>query len=73
MCIGSKAPSTPAPPPPPAPPKDPPKKADPAVQKARTDERTRAALAAGRDGDILTGAQGLSAPASTTKKKLLGE
>jgi hypothetical protein len=72
MCIG-KAPSVPAPPPPPEPPKDPPKKADPEVRAARTKERTRAALAQGRDSDILVGPLGLDTPALTSKKKLLGQ
>jgi len=66
MCFGSTP--TPAAPAPPTPPKDPPTKADPAVKQARDDERQRAALAAGRQGTVLTG--GVTAPANTTRNQL---
>ena len=72
MCVFS-SPGIPAPPPlPPAPP-PPPKDVDPEVQKAREDERRRARLAAGRSGTILTGGQGVTAPAYTAGKTLLGQ
>jgi hypothetical protein len=49
--------------------------ASPVVQAARDDERKRARLAAGRGSTILTGAQGLAAPAAGTTgyKSLLGQ
>jgi hypothetical protein len=72
MCIFSP-PSIPSPPPlPPAPP-PPPRDVDPQIQKARDDERGRAKLAVGRSATILTGGEGLTAPASTTAKTLLGQ
>lgn len=72
MCVFS-SPSIPAPPaPPPAPPPLP-KPVDPEVQKAREDERRRAKLAVGRSATILTGGQGLGAPAYTAGKTLLGQ
>jgi hypothetical protein len=46
--------------------------ASPVVQAARDDERKRARLAAGRASTILTGAQGLAAPATVGQKTLLG-
>lgn len=55
-------------PPEPAPP---PEQQDAAVIKARDDERRRAAQA-GRGTTILTGSQGLTAPANSAKKSLLG-
>jgi hypothetical protein len=61
----------PAPPPPPPPLPDPPKRTDAAVKKARDDERSRAALASGRDGTIATNPLGLSGGAGV-KKILLG-
>jgi hypothetical protein len=70
MCIGGGGPKAPAPvaPPPPAP-----TMASPVVQAARDDERKRSRLAAGRASTILTGAQGLAAPAVTGQKSLLGQ
>jgi len=47
--------------------------ASPVVQAARDDEKKRARLAAGRASTILTGAQGLAAPAVTGVKTLLGQ
>lgn len=73
MCVGGSAPSPPPPPPPPAPPKEPPKMADAGVRQAGTDMRKQAALATGRSGTILTGAQGLAGEASTQRKTLLGQ
>ncbi len=68
MCSAPKA-SAPAPVTPPA---EAPKQADPAVQQARSDERRRAANAQGAASTILTGGQGVTGAASTTKKTLLG-
>lgn len=65
--------STPQAPPPPPPPPPPPTPLDPTVQKARTDERRLAALAAGRQGTIVTGGQGLEPLDNTTRKILLGQ
>ena len=59
-------PSAPAPPPPPPPPPKPPTKQSPEVQKARKDERTRAAIARGQAGTIKTSAQGVLDAAKTT-------
>lgn len=49
-----------------------PKTTDAAVQQARTNTRSRQQAAAGAQSTILTGATGLSSPASTTNKTLLG-
>lgn len=49
-----------------------PRTLDAAVQQARANTRSRAAAAAGMNGTLLTGAQGLTAPAPTTAKTLLG-
>lgn len=65
--------SAPAPIPLPPPPAPPPTPLDPQVQKARTDERRLAALAAGRQGTIVTGGQGLQPLDNTTRKILLGQ
>jgi hypothetical protein len=71
MCMSQpKTPDTP-PLPPPAPP--PPTAADPAVARARSDNRQRAALALGRDKTILTSGQGLSDSTGSGKKTLLGQ
>ena len=71
MCIGP--PSPPQPPPPPPAPKPAPKKTDPAVKAARTDEKQRIRAMAGRSSTIATGAQGLTDEANVTGKKLLGQ
>ena len=68
----SPTPSIPAPPPPPPPVPPPPTPVDPAVAKAGADARTRAIAAGGIGGTIVTGPQGLTAPASTAQKTLLG-
>jgi len=65
-------PSAPPPPPPPPPPPEPPKKSDPAVQQARSDEKKRAQLQAGAAGTIKTSSVGVTTPADTTTKTLLG-
>lgn len=70
---GFGGPSVPAPPPPPPPPAPTPKKADKAVQAARTSEQKRARLQTGIGGTVLTGSQGLAQPANVTQKKLLGQ
>jgi hypothetical protein len=71
MCGSS--PSPPAPPPPPPAPPELPRETDEAVKRAREDERRRARAAVGRSGTILTGGTGLTAPATTEKKTLLGQ
>lgn len=72
MCIGGGSSPTPPPLPPPAAP--PPTALDPNVVKARSDERQRAALAGGRDKNILNpgGNQGLDLANPNSKKTLLG-
>lgn len=49
-----------------------PTEVDPAVSAAREDEKRRRAAAAGLGSTILTGSQGLAAPATTGQKTLLG-
>lgn len=56
----------------PKPPAPLPTEQDPAVLAAREEEKRRRAAAAGQDSTILTGSQGLTAPASTAQKTLLG-
>jgi hypothetical protein len=70
MCIGRPKPQTPAPPPPLP---EPAKETDPAVARSRASERSRAALAAGRDSTVLTGGASLTDTANTNKKTLLGQ
>lgn len=74
MCFSSGPSYTP--PAPAAPPKQPPKMADEAVQKARGDERRRAAAMGGVAGTVATGARGILTEATTTlnntKQSLLG-
>lgn len=50
-----------------------PKPADAAIQAARKKQSRIAAAAGGRAGNILTSGQGLTTPARTTKKTLLGQ
>ena len=71
MCMGS-SPSVPPPPPPPPAPPPPPQLADRDVQNAGIDQRNRALAAAGPGSTILTGPLGLTQPAQTTYKTLLG-
>lgn len=66
MCFSS--PSVPAPIPPPAPVTE----QDQAVQASLDRERRRQAAAAGKRSTMLTGSAGLSTPASTAPKTLLG-
>jgi len=70
MCIGGSTPPAPAPLPAPAPPA--PTRVDPEVRKAKTQNRQRAALAAGRNSTIVTGSQGLSGESSGNAKTVLG-
>ena len=72
MCIGGSPKSPPVPPLPPEP-APPPTALDPAVMKARQNSRQAAALAGGREKTILTSGQGLTTPATTVKKTLLGQ
>jgi len=53
-------------------PPDPPQMADDAVSDAANNVRAKAAAVQGYGSTILTGGQGLSTPASTTQKSLLG-
>lgn len=66
MFEAPKSPSAPTPAP------DAPTAADPSVQQARDEERRRRAAAAGQQSTILTGAGGLTTPAATGQKTLLG-
>jgi hypothetical protein len=67
------SPPTPQVQPLPAPPPPAPKPQDPAVQKARSEQRAAADLARGRPDMILTDAQGLTDPVENTRKMLLGQ
>lgn len=71
MCIMS-GPKTPPAPSTPTPAPASPKPADANVQEARGKEKRRAAAASGQSGTILTGGQGLLAPAATAQTTLLG-
>lgn len=71
MCFASGRPNIPPPQLAPAPPPVP-TSADPSVGKAKQRTRQQAALAAGRSSTILTGGLGLTTPAFTAKKSLLG-
>ncbi len=62
--------SSPKPPPPPPPP---PQRSDEEVQQAALQERLRQARARGRAANILTGGEGVTAPAPASRKRLLGE
>jgi hypothetical protein len=68
-------PAAPYVPPLPAPPPPPPiaSPADPVVSQAATDAMNRAKAAAGYGSTILTSPQGVTAPASTAFKTLLGQ
>jgi len=70
MCMGSSPAPAPAPLPAPAPPA--PTRADPEVKKAKTQNKQRAALAAGRNSTIVTGSQGLVSESTSGSKTLLG-
>ena len=75
MCVGPlapKVPSLPAPPPPPPAPTPTPQRQDPSVVSARLKDRQIAARAQGRQANILTSGLGLTTPATSAKKKLLG-
>ena len=67
MCFGS--PDIPAPPEPIRTPTE----QDQAVVSAMESERRRRAAAAGLKSTLLTGGQGLTAPAATQQKTLLGQ
>jgi hypothetical protein len=69
MCAFGGPKPPPVPPPPPAPAREP----DAAVQQARTDQQRRARAAQGYSSTIATGPMGLSSPASTGFKSLLGQ
>ena len=71
MCFAS-APSTPAPPPLPPPVPPPPQPVSQDVTRARERNRTRSALAQGRSSTILTSGLGLTTPATTVPKTVLG-
>ena len=72
MCVGFSAPSMPSAPPPPAAPAPAPQLPDAGVQQAGQNQAQRAAAALGPMQTILTGPSGLSEPADTTYKTLLG-
>jgi len=62
----------PAPPPPAPPPPPLPTPVDPAVKKARADNRQAAALAGGRQSTVLTTSQGLTDVVADGRKTVLG-
>lgn len=62
--------SSPKPSPPPPPP---PARSDAEVQEAALQERLRQSRVRGRAANILTGGEGVTAPAPATRKRLLGE
>jgi len=66
MCLAGSAPAAPEIPATPT-------AQDPAVQARLDAERQRALQAKGLKSTILTGAQGVMAPATTTPKTILGE
>ncbi len=73
MCIfGGGGGSAPQPQPLPPVPPPLPTIQDPEVKRARRETRRRALAAAGRTSSIVTSGLGLSTPASTTRKTLLG-
>lgn len=71
MCIGAKPPSPPPPPPPPELPVVP-KPTDKEITATRNKARAQAALARGRQDTILTSGMGLTTPAPTAPKTVLG-
>jgi len=71
MCMGSAPSLPPAPPPPPDIPPVP-ELPDHGATAVSTDPRMKAAAAYGAGGTIVTGPQGLTTPALTTAKTLLG-
>lgn len=71
MCFAS-APSTPAPPSLPPPVAPPPQSVSRDVTRARERNQARAALAQGRSATILTSGLGLTTPATTVPKTVLG-
>lgn len=68
MCLGGGAPSVPKV----EEPKEPPRRADEAVQRAREDEKKRAAALRGDRATILTSGAGLLSAANTQKANVLG-
>lgn len=64
-CFGGSTPRSPAPA------QAPPEQTDPAITAARDEERRRRRAAAAQT--ILTGPQGVTAPAATAGKSLLGQ
>jgi hypothetical protein len=66
------SPKAPKPPKPPPPPPAPEQQVDEALTRARDDRRRLALAAAGRQGTILTGAQGITGPATLGSRTLLG-
>lgn len=73
MSFITGSPKIPAPPPLPPPPPPIPTPVDEGVRRVREETRKRAAASGGRKATIATSAQGLTTPASGTKKTLLGE
>lgn len=65
--------STPAPPAPPAEPPVAPSQASEPVKRAKREARQLAASARGDKSTLITGARGLTAPATTGKVSLLGQ
>jgi len=66
-------PSTPYAPPMPAPPPPPPTQVDKTVEDAAARTKAQLAAAGGFGGTIQTGGQGVTTPALTTNKTLLGQ
>lgn len=65
--MGGGSPRLPSPPPPP------PEREDPAIAEARAREVVAARRLRGRASQILTGPQGVTAPAPVGRKVLLGQ
>jgi hypothetical protein len=66
------SPKSPKVPKPPAPPPPPERQVEEALVRSRDDRRRLALAAAGRQGTILTGSQGLTGPATLGSRTLLG-